>query len=336
MQTGEPSFLLNDLIAMLSERGRELLVEVRDPFGFAASLPIVGARAPELAKENDLTLCKNSDDRLINDLLHSCSLFVATNRDVFSRLPPDFVQQRVFLLSPQPRLFLSMLLVPFYERPSIAWQEMAVHPSAQIATSVTLARGVVIGPDVTIRSGCVIGPNTVIDHAVIGADTQIGSNCSIGGDGFGFEVDEGTGSVIKFPHLGSVHIGERVEISANVTIDRGSLRDTILEDEVKVDNLVYIAHNCHIKRGALIMANATLLGSVTVGEYAWIAPSTSILNGMDVGRCGMTGVGSVVVNDVGNNTLVVGSPARKLRNRLPEDSPLIWDDDANIKGLANS
>ena len=77
------------------------------------------------------------------------------------------------------------------------------------------------------------------------------------------------------------------------------------------------------------MANATLLGSATVGEYAWIAPSTSILNGTDIGRCGMTGVGSVVIHAVGSNEVVVGSPAHKLRDRLPADSPLLryFDED---------
>lgn len=336
MQIDEPRFLLSDLISLLPPRGRELLMEISDPLALANTLPITGARVLELATETDLVFCKNSSDILVNALMQSRSRFVVIDQDVYTSLPEDFVRHRVFLLTSQPRLLLALLLMPFDHVPAIVAQQDAVHPSAQVASNVILGRGVVIGPRVIIHSGCVIGPNTVIDHATIGAGTRIGSNCTIGGDGFGFEIDETTGDVIKFPHLGSVQIGEHVEIAANVTVDRGSLRDTILEDEVKVDNLVYIAHNCHIKHGALVMANAALLGSVTIGEYAWIAPSTSILNGMTVGRCGMTGVGSVVVHSIGCNELVVGSPSHKLRNRFPEDSPLLREHDIVKDGSTNN
>lgn len=325
MQTTETHFLLNELLARLPVRGQELLQEICDHSAQVNKAPITGAKVLEQANESQLVFCRQGDRSLIDKLLQSRARVVVTEREIFVGLPEDFIFSRVFLLTEQPRLLLAMLLAPFEKFSSIPEQQEAIHPSAQIASDVILARGVMIGPNVTLHAGCVIGPNTVINHASIGVGSRIGPNCTIGKEGFGFEVDEKRGSIVRFPHFGSVHMGKGVEIGANVTIDRGSLRDTLIEDEVKIDNLVYVAHNCHIKRGALIMANTTLLGSVTIGEYAWIAPSTSILNGMNVGRCGMTGLGSVVVHSVGSNELVVGSPARKLRERLPYDSPLLTD-----------
>jgi UDP-3-O-[3-hydroxymyristoyl] glucosamine N-acyltransferase LpxD len=324
--TDLPPLLLRDLITQLPIRGHELLYAIHDPEEKAASLLITGARGLELATESHLVFCRNGDESLVRLLLQCRSFAIVTTEDVFVQLPDEFVRMRIFLLTPQPRLLLALLLGPFDRPSSFAGQCDAVHPSAQIAGDVTIARGVVIGPHVTIQAGCAIGPNTVVDHAKIGAGTRIGPNCTIGGDGFGFEMDEETGEIVRFPHFGSVQIGERVEIAANVTVDRGSLRDTVIEDEVKIDNLTYIAHNCHIKHGALIMANATLLGSVVVGPFGWIAPSTTILNRLTVGRCGMTGAGSVVVDPVGPNEVVVGVPARRLRSRFSADSPLLKDD----------
>lgn len=316
-------FFLHDLIAAVPPHRRELVQEVSDLAFVAKQIPVTGARVLELATDTEMVFCKNESLDLIDTLLASRSRFIIARPEIRSCLPADFMQQRVFLLTPQPRLLLALLLAPFDQLPTIARQDMHIHPKAQIAANAILAPGVVIGPAVCIQSGCVVGPNTVIDHATLGKDTQIGPNCSIGGNGFGFEVDEESGDVIRFPHFGSVEIGERVEIFANVTIDRGSLRNTIVEDDVKIDNLVYIAHNCHIRHGTLIMAKSAMMGSVTVGEYAWIAPSTSILNGLTVGRCAMTGMGAVVIDSVGDNDLVVGVPARKIRNRYPAGSSML-------------
>jgi UDP-3-O-[3-hydroxymyristoyl] glucosamine N-acyltransferase len=179
----------------------------------------------------------------------------------------------------------------------------------------------VIGADVEISEGCVIGPNTVIDHAVLGINTRIAANCSIGGDGFGFEIDESSGEVIKMPHFGRVLIGQNVEIFSNVCIARGSLRDTVIGNNVKIDNLVHVAHNVEIGDNTFIIANAMLAGSTKIGTRAWIGPSTSILNGITIGDLSMTGVGSVVTKSCGTNEVVAGVPAKRLRDRFSKTSP---------------
>lgn len=325
MRNQQKQFSLHELIHLLDAPIHDLIDQVVDQSNVAAALPIVGARALDLAEPNQLSFSKNELPQFVAGVLNSRSRFIVARPPLLDSLPPEFIASHAFVLTAKPRLVLAHLIQPFDAPPQIASQDGYVNSKAKIAESSLLSPGVVIGEDVEIGPNCVIGPNTYIDHATIGPDTHIGPNCSIGGDGFGLEIDEPTGEIIKFPHFGRIYIGSNVDIFANVCIARGSLRDTIIEDDVKIDNLVHVAHNCHVKRGAFLIANAMLGGSATIGEYAWIAPSTALLNGISVGRCAMTGMGAVVTKDVEDNALVVGTPARKIRERFPADSPLLKD-----------
>ena len=168
-----------------------------------------------------------------------------------------------------------------------------VDPSAQVAASAT------IGPQVVIEAGAVIGERAVIDagsyigrNAHIGADThfyarvtfhsgcEIGergivhSGVVIGADGFGFANESGIW--VKIPQVGRVVIGNDVEIGANTTIDRGALSDTVLEDGVKLDNQIQIAHNCHIGAHTAIAACAGIAGSAKIGKYCSIGGAAMI------------------------------------------------------------
>ena len=316
-------FLLQDLVNELSDEHRKLITRVEDPLGLSQTMAISGARALDLAEETHLVFCKTERPDLLAQLQATKARFVLARPEIMSILPSLFVSKRVLILTPRPRLLLALMLHPFDSPPAVAFQDRPIHPKARIAETAQLGAGVVIGADVELGPKCVIGPNTVIDHATIGASTVIGSNCSIGGDGYGYEIDEESAEIVKFPHFGRVYIGTNVEISDNCCIDRGSLRDTVLEDDVKVDNLVHIAHNCVIKRGAFIIANAMLGGSSTIGEYAWVAPSSSLINGITMGRCAMTGLGAVAVKSIADNEIAVGVPARPLRKRFREGFKLL-------------
>lgn len=180
-----------------------------------------------------------------------------------------------------------------------------IHPSVQIGQQV------VIEKDVSIGENCVIG-----HHVVIRAGTKIGKNCYIqsgaviGEDGFGYERDE-KNIPVKMVHLGGVKIGNNVLIGANTTICQGTLTPTIIEDDVKIDNLVHIAHNCHIKNRSMIIACAEISGGVTIEEDAWIAPNVSIRQKLTIGMNALVGIGSVVVKNVLENTVVLGNPAKQ-------------------------
>ena len=174
-----------------------------------------------------------------------------------------------------------------------------------------------VSPQAFIEEGVSIGAYTVVEpFVVIKRDAVIGEHCVlksgavIGGDGFGYErCGE---SYLKIPHVGSVLIGDRVHIGSNTCIDSGVLSPTVIDADVKIDNLVHIAHNCHIKRGALIIACAEVSGSVTVEPYAWVAPNCSIRQKLSIGENALVGLGSVVVRNVEPNTTVIGSPAKNI------------------------
>lgn len=215
-----------------------------------------------------------------------------------------------YLLSDNPRLdFIRALSfleanVGFstYDHPSV------IHPTARI------------GKNVVIEDGCEIAEGVVLEHnVVIHAGTRIGKNSrvrscsSIGGDGFGFErLKDGT--PLRFPHLGGVVIGENVEIGCCTAVACGTLSDVVIEDFVKIDNLVHVAHNCHIKKGAFIIACAELSGGVVVGENAWIAPNSCTHQKINIGDNSLIGLGAVVTKDVPSNTVYAGNPAKKIRD----------------------
>lgn len=147
-----------------------------------------------------------------------------------------------------------------------------------------------------------------------GENVKIGANCSLGGDGFGYEKDE-NGNWIKFPHFGHIIIEDNVEISNNVCIDRGVIGNTIIQKGTKIDNLVHVAHNVIVGANTLIIAKSMIGGSATIGENCWIGPSSSIINGISIGNNVTVGIGSNVIKDVPDNIVVAGNPAKIIRNK---------------------
>lgn len=179
---------------------------------------------------------------------------------------------------------------------------------------IIIGEGTILEEGITLGEGVVIGYNNVIlKGTVIGNNVKIGNNNTIGGVGFGYEKDE-DGIWQAIPHIGNVVIEDDVEIGNNNCIDRAVLGSTILKKKSKVDNLTHISHGCIVGENALIIANTVLCGSSEVGDNSWVAPSTVLLNGKKIGKNCMTGLGSIVIKDVEDSTVVAGVPAKKLRN----------------------
>ncbi|HET9865054.1 MAG TPA: UDP-3-O-(3-hydroxymyristoyl)glucosamine N-acyltransferase [Steroidobacteraceae bacterium] len=158
-----------------------------------------------------------------------------------------------------------------------------VAPDAQIAAGAEIAAQAVIGAGARIGARCLIGPGSVVEHhAVIGEDTRLvarvfvgpgvrfGARCIvqpgavIGADGFGFAPEKGTW--IKVPQVGSVTVGDDVEIGANTCIDRGALEDTVIEEGVKLDNLIMIGHNCRVGAHSAFAGTVGIAGSTVFGK----------------------------------------------------------------------
>lgn len=175
-----------------------------------------------------------------------------------------------------------------------------------IGANAVIESGVVLGDNVAIGAGCFIGKNThigagsrlwanvsVYHEVVIGQNCLIQSGTVIGADGFGYANDRG--NWIKIPQLGSVHIGDRVEIGACTTIDRGALDNTIIGNGVIIDNQCQIAHNVVIGDNTAVAGGVIMAGSLKVGRYCMIG-GASVINGhMEIcDKVTITGMGMVM------------------------------------------
>ena len=148
--------------------------------------------------------------------------------------------------------------------------EAFVHPQARIGALCVIERGARIGADTELRSGVTVGENCVIgDRCLLHSGTVIGA------DGFGFAPNAGAWE--KIEQLGAVRIGNDVEIGANTCIDRGALQDTVIEDGVKLDNLIQIGHNVHVGKHTAMAGCVGVAGSATIGAHCTIGGGAIVL-----------------------------------------------------------
>jgi len=180
-----------------------------------------------------------------------------------------------------------------------------IHPGAWVDAAATVAATASIGPGVTIESGAEVGEHCVIGAGCfIGRDAKLGahtlfhpnvtfladchigergivqSGAVIGGDGFGFANEQGRW--IKIPQTGGVRIGNDVEIGANTTIDRGALDHTVIEDGVKLDNQIQIAHNCVIGAHTAMAGCVGVAGSAKIGKYCTFGGAAMVLGHLTI------------------------------------------------------
>lgn len=261
-------------------------------------------------QENTVVFAKKYNDSFVELLNAHREILAIVTIDYKGKLSCPHV------LSKNPRLDYIKVLTDFFE--PVDPDKGKIDPTAVIKKGAVLGKNITvgansyIGPQVIIGDNTIIHPNVVIDNNVtIGHDCEIKSGTVIGQSGFGFERNE-NGEPIRFPHLGKVIIGNYVSIGANNTVDRATLGATIMEDYVKTDNLVHIAHNDVIKFGSLITAGAIFSGGVTVGEKSWVAPNTCFMQQITIGSNSTIGLGAVVLKNVDDNAVMVGNPARKL------------------------
>jgi UDP-3-O-[3-hydroxymyristoyl] glucosamine N-acyltransferase len=194
--------------------------------------------------------------------------------------------------------------VPYIDPTSV------IHKSCRLGKNLRVGPNAVIEEDVIIGDGCIIDANTVIKKGtILGKNVRIKSCSVIGGNGFGYDKGDEESSYKFLPHFGKVIIEDDVDIGSNTCIDKGSLSDTIIRKGVKIDNLVHIAHNVDIGENTLVIACSMVAGSVIIGENSWIAPSASIRNGLQIGKNCTVGLGSVLTNDIADNSTVLGVPA---------------------------
>jgi len=188
---------------------------------------------------------------------------------------------------------------------TVPLREPGIHPSAVIDPSAQVAASAHVGPFVSIGARSVVGENCIIGAgSIIGEDCSLDAGCELiarvtlvtrvrlgkrvrihpgavlGADGFGLAMD--AGHWIKVPQLGGVRIGDDCEIGANTCVDRGALEDTVLEEDVRLDNLVQIAHNCHIGAHSAIAGCTGIAGSARIGRYCLLGGAVGVVGHLEI------------------------------------------------------
>ncbi len=136
--------------------------------------------------------------------------------------------------------------------------------------------------------------------------------------GFGFKRDE-TGKLIRNEHSFDVFLNEDVEIGRFTNIDRGSWRDTVIGKGTKIDSLVHIGHNAIIGEHCLLVAGCVIGGSVEIGDYSHIGMNASIKDHVSIGKHCIVGAGAVVIRDVKDYSVMVGNPAKSIKDNLTDE-----------------
>ena len=219
------------------------------------------------------------------------------------------------LSSKDPRFDFYRVVMEFFSDDEF---KTGIHKTAIIEKNTTIGKDVYIGSHCYIGNGVKIGNNTKILHNTciygkteIGSNSIIKSNTTIGSEGFSFSY---TGNeLFHFPHLGSVVIGDNVWIGSNCTVEKSQIDQTVIEDHVKIDDLVHIGHNSKIKKFTQITAGCIIAGRVKIGEGCWISSNSVIDNGCEIGDNCIVGTSSLVRSSFPKNSVIVGSPARFLR-----------------------
>ena len=248
-------------------------------------------------------------------------------------------QERALVSVADPDLALAQVLKMFEPEPPRC--EAGIHSTAVvdstaiIGATAAIGAGCYIGPGVVIGTGTKLYPNvTVLDDTRIGSQTVIWSgtvirercsigncciihpNVTIGSDGFGYRPSPDGRGLVKIPQIGTVEIGDGVEIGAGSCVDRGKFSATSIGDGTKIDNLVQIAHNCRLGRSCVMAGQSGLAGSVTLGDGVMMGGRAIVNDHVTVGAGARIGGNAGVVSDVAPGKTVLGLPADDHRQTL--------------------
>jgi len=298
---------------------------------------IVGVASLDQARPSDLAFLDKP--RYLSDLLSTRAGVCLLSPRYADHAPPHV---GVLVVAQPYRAFVEVArrLYPDAVRPSSLFEGAGivpgahVHPAARLENGVTVDPGAVVGPRAEIGSGtrigatavvgpevrigrdCTIGPGASIIHALVGDRVIVHPGCRIGQDGFGFVG--GPSGHLKIPQVGRVIIQDNVEVGAGTTIDRGAIRDTVVGEGTKIDNLVQVGHNVVIGRHCILCGQVGISGSVTIGDFVLLGARVGINNGVTIGEGAQIAATSSVNDDVPPGVRWGGTPAKPVRLWLRE------------------
>ena len=305
----------------------------------AKDVAITNIAPPLLADENTLALALGEEEiaNLANTKASAALVPLGVNIDGFSTIEVE-----------RPRLAMMKLITMFYEEPhtnSGIHPSAVIHPTAKLGENVSVGANVVIaenaeiGNNTKILANCYIGNGAKIgskcffhpavnigDRVKVGNDVILHHGVSLGADGFSFvtenpnniEQARANGEIedvnveqviFKIHSIVSFEIGNNVEIGANTTIDRGTIENTIIGDNTKIDNLVMIGHNCRIGKGCMIVSQVGIAGSCVIGDRVVIAGQAGLADHISIGDDSIIAAQAGISKSFPAKSIVVGSPA---------------------------
>ncbi|MGI6595214.1 MAG: UDP-3-O-(3-hydroxymyristoyl)glucosamine N-acyltransferase [Candidatus Ratteibacteria bacterium] len=285
---------------------------------------ITGVSGIKEAKSGEITFIANNKYRPLLKSTQASAVFVP--RDISNTVDASLIQvdnpslafaKIMAIVGPEPVMFNPGIdKTAIIGKNVVLGKNVSVQPYAVIEDNVEIGDGSVIGACVYIghytKTGkeCLIYPHVIIRERVkIGNRVIIHPGTVIGGDGFGFATVKGAHH--KIPQIGTVVIGDDVEIGSNVTIDRARFDKTDIGNGVKIDNLVQIAHNVYIGENTIVVAQVCISGSTVVGKNVIVAGQAGIIGHVTVGDNAIIGGKAGVTKDVPSNVHVTGFPARE-------------------------
>ena len=196
-------------------------------------------------------------------------------------------------------------------------KNVLIGKNVQIGKNCSIGHNSIVEKNVVIGSNCSIGSNVIIRNTIIKDNVSILDGCIVGKKGFGFFPNNKKN--IRYPHIGIVIINENSEIGCGSTIDRGSLSNTIIGKNTYLDNQIHIAHNNKIGNNCIIAGQVGFAGSSSIGDNVMIGGQAGISGHLKIGNNVHIGGGSGVLNDISDNSKVMGYPAKNLRDFIKEN-----------------
>ncbi len=314
----------------------------------ALSLQIIAPAEPQDATADQLALAMDPKyaDALTAGQAKAAVLWDGADWQALGLEAAIFVPRPRYALAGINRIFDTPPMVAGIHPSSVIEADAEIGPNAAIGPFVYIGHGVKIGANARILSHCSISEHALIgDNSLLHSGTRIGArvrigndfisqpNADIGSDGFSFvtpqpgaieearqmtqvTAQDNPAEFTRINSLGTVIIGDRVEVGANTTIDRGTISDTVIGDGTKIDNLVQIGHNCRIGKNCLLCGQVGLAGSVMMGDGVILAGQVGVADHITIGNNVVVAAASAVLSNVPSNRTMMGTPAVKMETNV--------------------
>ena len=289
------------------------------------------------AKPTDLTFSSLSAESDFSRISKSNAGIILCDKSHSMNLSPRQNQLLVFVDNPR----LVFIHIINRSRQTHEKKKSEIPQFIHVSKLATLGENCSMGNFSVVGDNCVVGNNTILGNRVNLQNCIIGDNCiiqsgvSIGEDGFAYERNNSL-ELEAFPHFGKVIIGNRVEVAVNCSIARGSLKDTVIGDGTKIDALVHIAHNVTIGRNCSLTAGAVVGGSTRIGDTCWLGLNSTLKHKIQVGNKVIVGSGASVINDIPDEDIVAGVPAKSIKHKVNSDQLFLMAGHVSRPTIASS